>query len=203
MSASSVITVISGPSGSGKNSIIREAAAAGGLSYVTSATTREIRTGERQGVDYYYMTHAEFDSQIQSGNILEWDAFCGNKYGTLRSELASGIAEGRDLILDLTISGAFKVKKEFPENVVTVFVLPPSIDELEKRLRLRLRETQDQINERVSWACSVEIPKVSNFDYIIVNDVLKEAAEELLTIIRAEKHRSLRNADILNRLGFR
>lgn len=204
MSAKGIITVLSGPSGCGKNSIIRTAAEKNGkLSYATSATTREIRAGETEGVDYYYKTREEFDRLIDIGEILEWDEFCGNRYGTLRSELSSKIEAGKDVILDLTISGALAVKKEFPENAVIVFILPPSIEELDKRLHMRSRESDDQIKERVAWAVGNEIRRVENFDYVIINNILEDARDELLTIIHAEKLRCVRNRDVLDRIGLK
>lgn len=203
MSAKGIITVLSGPSGCGKNSIIKAAAGKDRrLSYATSATTREIRSGETEGVDYYYKTGEEFDRLVSTGEILEWDEFLGNRYGTLRSELSSKIEAGKDVILDLTISGALAVKREFPESAVIVFILPPSIEELERRLRMRHRESDEQIRERVKWAVEKEIPQVCKFDNVIVNDILDDARDELLTIINAEKLRYVRNRDILDRLGL-
>ena len=112
-----IITVVSGPSGCGKNSIINAARNINkDLSYVTSATTREIRSGEAEGVNYYYKTNEEFTALIESGEILEWDYFCGNRYGTLKSEILKKIEAGNDLLLDLTIAGAIAVKEAFPEE---------------------------------------------------------------------------------------
>ena len=204
MARRGIITVISGPSGCGKNSIIKAAAEKNPhLSYVTSATTREIRAGEAEGVNYFYKSKEEFDRLVDTGEILEWDEFCGHRYGTLKSEISSKIEAGSDLILDLTISGAIAVKKEFPEDAVTVFVLPPSIEELETRLQYRLRETEPQIRERVANALRSEIPQVGNFDYVLVNDILNDTRDQLLAVIAAERLKYKRNNGILEELNLK
>ena len=204
MTRRGIITIISGPSGCGKNSIIKAAVEKNPLlSYVTSVTTREIRAGESEGVNYYYKSREEFARLIQTGEILEWDEFCGNRYGTLKSEISSKIAAGMDLILDLTISGAIAVKKAFPEDAVTVFILPPSIEELETRLQYRLRETETQIRERVSNALSNEIPQIGNFDYVLVNDVLNDTRDQLLAVITAERLKYNTNKQILEELDLK
>lgn len=199
-----IITVVSGPSGCGKNSIINAARNINkDLSYVTSATTREIRSGEAEGVNYYYKTNEEFTALIESGEILEWDYFCGNRYGTLKSEILKKIEAGNDLLLDLTIAGAIAVKEAFPEDAVSIFILPPSIEELRRRLCLRKRETEEQIESRIQTAVEKEIPCVDKFDYVIVNDVLEEASDTLLGIISAEASQYKRNVDILNELNLK
>lgn len=204
MTKKGIIIIISGPSGCGKNSIIKAAVEKNsGLSYVTSATTREIRAGETEGINYFYKTKAEFERLVGIGEILEWDEFCGNKYGSLKSEITSKIEAGSDLILDLTISGAIAVKKAFPEDAVTVFVLPPSIEELETRLQYRLRETQDQIKERVENALKNEIPKIGCFDYVLVNDILNDTRDQLLSVVAAERLRYTRNQNILKELNLK
>ncbi len=199
-----IITVVSGPSGCGKNSIINEARSLNkNLSYVTSATTREMRNGEAEGVNYYYKTNEEFTALVESGEILEWDYFCGNRYGTLKSEILKKIEAGDDLLLDLTIAGAIAVKEAFPEDAVSVFVLPPSIDELRRRLHLRKRETEEQIESRIQTALEKEIPCADKFDYIIINDVLEEASKTLLGIVSAEASLYRRNVNIINELNLK
>ena len=108
------------------------------------------------------------------------------------------------MILDLTISGALAVKSAFPDDAVIIFILPPSMNELENRLRLRLRETDAQIAERVRWAAAKEIPQAGKFDYVIINDILNEASDELLAVIKAERLKIARNADMADKLleGF-
>lgn len=199
-----VIIVVSGPSGCGKNSIIEAAARQdSNLSYVTSATTREIRPKETEGVTYFYKTREEFEQLIEAGEILEWDEFCGNKYGTLKSELSKKIEQGSDVILDLTIAGAVAVKKAFPDDAAIVFILPPSIKELRTRLSNRQRESDSQIEARIFTAVTKEIPQANKFDYIIVNDVLMKAKDRLLAIILAERLKYKRNQEILDKLNLK
>lgn len=204
MTKRGIITVISAPSGCGKNTLIEEASKySKNLAYVTSATTREIRVGEAEGVNYFYKTEEEFERLIEMGEILEWDSFCNCKYGTLKSQITEKIESGKDLMLDLTISGALAVKEAFPDDTVTVFLLPPSIDELKKRLMLRGRESVEQIEERVKFAVCKEIPQVYKFENVIINDNIEKACSELLAIIDAERVKYKRNKDILDELGLK
>ena len=204
MAKRGIITVISAPSGCGKNTVISEVKNLhDDFDYVVSATTREIRGNEREGVDYFYKTEAEFDRLVESGEILEWDTYQNNRYGTLRSQIEEKIKSGKNLMLDLTISGALAVKEAFPDDTVTVFLLPPSLEELRKRLQLRGRESQELIEKRIETAINEEIPQVHRFDNIIVNDDVSVAGAELLAIIKAEKLKYKRNQEIINELGLK
>ena len=133
--------------------------------------------------------------------MLEWDEFCGNKYGTLRSELETKIEKGLDVILDLTVKGAMAIKAAFPEDSVTVFLLPPSIEELENRIRGRKRETEEQLRDRLAEA-EKEIACFGDFDYVVVSDSITEAPKRLKTIIDAERQKVRRNPEILEMLGL-
>lgn len=198
-----IIAVISGPSGSGKGTLInRIVKQDSNVCYAVSATTREMRYGEAEGVTYYYKSDAEFDALIAKEEILEWDSFCGYKYGTLRSELESKISKGQDVILDLTVPGARAIKNAFPEDSVTAFILPPSIEELERRIRGRQRETEEQLKMRVAEAAK-EIELYREFDYTVINDDLDEGVDSLWAIIKAERLTYKRNCDVLNRLNLK
>lgn len=199
-----IITVISAPSGCGKNTVISEVKSkSDNFDYVVSATTREIRGNEKEGVDYFYKTDSEFMSLVETGEILEWDVYQNNRYGTLKSQIEEKVKLGKDLMLDLTIPGALAVKAAFPNDTVTVFLLPPSISELKKRLLLRGRESSELIQKRLETALTDEIPQADKFDYIIVNDDLKDAGEALLSIINAEKLKYYRNIELLKELGLK
>lgn len=198
-----LIISISGPSGSGKGTLINRASALdGNLCYSVSATTREMRFGEAEGVNYYYKTEEEFDRLINNGDVLEWDSFCGHRYGTLRSELESKISAGRDVILDLTVPGSLAIKKAFPEDTATVFILPPSYEALESRIRGRQRENEEQLAKRVASA-KKEVLLFDRFDYALINGELQEAVENLLAVIKAERLSYKRNKDILERLNLK
>ena len=197
-----LITVISGPSGTGKGTLISGLMQIDSdMHYSVSATTREIRRGETEGVSYYFKTRREFEKLIRDGEVLEWDEFCGNLYGTLKSELQSRVDNGSDVILDITVKGALAIKEAFPEDSITVFLLPPSIKELEERIRGRKRETEEQLRDRLAQA-EKEIAWVKEFDYVLISDSITEAPKRLKGIIDAERKRVRRNPDILERLGL-
>lgn len=197
-----LITVISGPSGTGKGTLISGLMEIDSdMHYAVSATTREKRYGETEGISYHFKTREEFEELIGKGEVLEWDEFCGNKYGTLRSELETKIEKGLDVILDLTVKGAMAIKTAFPEDSITVFILPPSIEELENRIRGRKRETEEQLRDRLAEA-EKEIACFSDFDYVLVSDSITEAPKKLKNIIDAERRKVRRNPDILDVLGL-
>lgn len=198
-----LIAVISGPSGSGKGTLINKIVKQdSNIGYAVSATTREMRNGEAEGVTYYYKSAEEFEWLIAQKEILEWDSFCGYKYGTLRSELESKISAGKDVILDLTVAGALEIKRAFPKDTVTVFILPPSMKELENRIRGRKRETEKQLRMRIE-AASGEIESFRQFDYTVVNDQFETAVDSLWAIVKAERLTYNRNCDVLERLNLK
>ncbi len=178
-----VLLVVSGPSGSGKNTL---------LSYIlenrpdsvhsVSATTRAPRFFEHDGVDYYFKTTAEFERLIDEGGLIEWDKYRGNYYGTLVSDVQRKIDEGLNVVFDITIPGAENVKRLFPNATKTVFVLPPSIRILRHRLVCRKSDDEETINRRIEFAIRSEIEKYRDFDYVLVNDDLDEARKNILAI---------------------
>ena len=198
-----IIAVISGPSGCGKGTLINRIVKQDeNVCYAVSATTREMRYGEAEGVTYYYKSDAEFDRLVAQHEILEWDSFCGFKYGTLRRELESKIAKGQDVILDLTVPGARAIKQAFPDDCITAFILPPSIEELENRIRGRQRETEEQLKLRVAQAAK-EIELFREFDYAVINDDLDAGVDNLWAVIKAARLTYKRNSDVLNRLNLK
>ncbi len=192
-----MILVISGPSGTGKGTLLEQAVLRdNNLRYSVSATTRKPRAGEVQDVSYFFKTNEEFDEMIRSGEILEWDEFCCNRYGTPRTPLAKAIENGTDVVMDITVPGAMAVKEAFSQDCVTVFILPPSMEELERRLRGRRTECEKDIQRRLSKAVE-EMEKQNLFEYRIINDQIDKAAEQLLKILsNAKKNRKNRAADI-------
>ena len=197
-----LITVISGPSGTGKGTLISGLMGIDrDMHYSVSATTREMRRGETEGVSYYFKTRKEFEKLIENGEVLEWDEFCGNLYGTLKSELRNRVDKGSDVILDITVKGALAIKEAFPEDSITVFLLPPSLKDLEDRIRGRKRETEEQLRDRLAEA-EKEIACVKEFDYVLISDSITEAPKRLKGIIDAERQRVRRNPDILKRMGL-
>lgn len=194
-----VLMVISGPSGSGKGTVVkrlREVNPEIGVS--VSATTRSPRDGEVDGEAYYFMTHSEFEKKLAGGEILEHTNYCGNYYGTPKSEVDRVLAEGRDLILEIEVEGAAQVKKLYPE-AVTVMLVPPSLEELKRRLIGRGSEDAETVKKRLERAMR-EIKLAHEYDYVVVNetDGVEACAELILKIITAERQRSFRAKDFIN-----
>lgn len=188
--------VVSAPAGCGKDTILGEALkrtdAAG---YAVSATTREPREGEVNGVHYHFLTRAEFERKIAEKEVLEYTEYCGNYYGTLKRSVDDLLEAGKDAILKIEVEGAMNIKRMFPEARL-VFILPPSWEVLEKRLRDRGTETEDKIIERTAQARN-EVVFAKNYDYLIVNDDLDAAVDDLLAILKAEKLRRDKNDELL------
>lgn len=182
------LLVLSAPSGGGKSSIARNLLQGrDDLGYSVSATTRPIREGERDGVDYYFLTREEFVRRRDAGDFLEWATYGGHLYGTLRSEIERIFARGRHAVLDIEIEGARQIRANFP-NSLHVFVLPPSADVLVGRLAGRKTEPVEVIRERVSRAAD-ELTAVAEYDYALVNEELVVAVAQVAAILDAEARR--------------
>ena len=194
--AKGLLISVSGPSGTGKGSVLaklKELDPSFGTSI--SVTTREPREGEKDGVDYYFKSKEEFTKMVEEGEIIEYDEFVGNFYGTPTIALQEMSEEGTDVLLDLTIAGSLALKENF-EQSVTIFLLAPSYEELENRLRGRGTDTDESIEARLEMARQ-ETNYVGHFDYVVVNDSLDDAVNKIMSIITAEKCRCARNADLL------
>ena len=194
--AKGLLISVSGPSGTGKGSVLaklKELDPSFGSSI--SVTTREPREGEKDGVDYYFKSKEEFTKMVEEGEIIEYDEFVGNFYGTPTIALQEMSEEGTDVLLDLTIAGSLALKENF-EQSVTIFLLAPSYEELENRLRGRGTDTDESIEARLEMARQ-ETNYVGHFDYVVVNDNLDDAVNKIMSIITAEKCRCARNADLL------
>ena len=178
------IIILTAPSGSGKTSIARYLLQAfSNLSFSVSAATRKAREGEVNGKDYYFISEDEFKSHIKNNDFIEWEmVYEGKYYGTLKSELERIWSLGRIPILDIDVHGGIHVQKEYPINTLSLFVKPPSVEELRKRLESRGTETADSINTRVSKA-SYELSFADQFDHVIVNDDLDKACKEAEGIV--------------------
>ena len=182
--------VISGPSGSGKSSLYHAVAPrAGNIEFSISCTTRQPREGERDGVDYHFITEEEFRRRIADGRFAEYADVHGHFYGTLKSELSSRTARGIDVLLDIDVQGAEQLRElarkdpEFRRTLEFVFIAPPSFAELEKRLRGRGTESEESLARRLRNA-RMEMERAKEYEYLIVNDDLAEAAERFLWLIR-------------------
>ena len=179
--------VISGPSGTGKGTICRELLKEIGNEFSVSMTTREPREGEVHGKDYYFVTRENFLNNIEAGNFLEHANVFDNLYGTPRDMVMNRLEKGRNVILDIDVQGGLQVKQAMPEAVL-IFILPPSLAELRRRLEGRGTETAEKVERRLSQALN-EIKLIGEYDYYIVNDNIDEAAALAKSIMTAEAAR--------------
>ena len=179
--------VITGPSGTGKGSICKEILKEIGNEFSVSMTTREAREGEVHGKDYFFVTEEEFRDNIEKGNFLEHASVFEHLYGTPRDMVIKQLERGRNVILDIDVQGALQVKKAMPEAIL-IFLLPPSLHELRRRLEGRGTDSHDVIELRLSRAVS-EIKLIGEYDYYVVNDDIDKALEEVRSIMTAEKCR--------------
>lgn len=181
-----LLIVLSGPSGVGKDVVLSEFLTLGtGVRKCVTCTTRARREGEVDGVDYTFLSVDEFERRISEGGFLESAVYCGNMYGSPRETVERENALGHDVILKIEIQGGLEVKRQKPDCVM-VFLVPPSMEELERRLRERLTETDAEIESRLARARK-ELEAVSNYEYIIENDSVRQAAEELKAVVVAER----------------
>jgi guanylate kinase len=181
------LLVLSSPSGGGKSSIARALLARGDIGYSVSATTRAMRPGERAGVDYHFLSREEFLRREAAGEFIEYATYNGNLYGTLRAEVERLFGEGRHALLDIEVVGARLVRDRFA-NAVNVFILPPSADVLLARLASRGTEGVVVIRQRLAVAAD-ELAAVADYDYVVVNDHLEDAVDQVASIITAESLR--------------
>ncbi len=173
--------VISGPSGSGKTSIVARLRNLPGLFYSLSVTNRPPRPGEKDGVDYHFVTREEFEKMAAGGRLAEYAEVAGNLYGTPAEALERALADGLTALVDIDVQGAMQIKKAFPRARL-IFVSPVSMDVLEKRLRARGTESEQSIRRRLALA-KREMEFMPKYDYTVVNDELEKAVEEVKNII--------------------
>jgi guanylate kinase len=190
-----LLFVLSSPSGAGKSTVARMLLAKdGGIALSVSATTRPIRDGEVDGDDYHFVTDEGFDAKIANGEFLEWAHVFGRRYGTLRSEVRKSIENGCDVLLDIDWQGTQQLKQVDPD-IVRVFILPPSMAELERRLRSRGTDSEQVIANRMKRAAD-EISHWAEYDYVLINDDAEACTEKVHDILEAERLKASRRTGL-------
>lgn len=189
-----LLIVFSAPSGGGKGTILDELKKQNeNLKVSISATTRAPRDKDVNGVNYHFVTKEKFMEMLENGEILEHAEFCGNYYGTPKGPVMELTEKGYDVVLEIEVQGGAQIKKLMPD-CVSIFITPPSLEVLEKRLRNRATEKEEDILKRLATAKG-ELKEAHNYDYVVVNDKLEDAVEDVKAIIKAEKLRYLRNKE--------
>lgn len=186
MNKKGVLMVVSGPSGCGKGTILKKLLSDNSnIYYSVSATTRAPREGEIDGTHYYFITKDEFRNKIKNGDMLEYAEYVGNYYGTPKDKVFSHLEKGHDVILELEVQGAMQIKRSCPEAVL-VFIAPPSVEELERRLVGRGTEKEETIKARLETAME-ELKAQNEYHYLVVNDEVDLAVERIAEVLKNEK----------------
>ena len=186
-----LLFVLSSPSGAGKSTIAKMILEADdGIGLSVSATTRPIRPGEVDGEDYHFVSNEAFEQMVRDGHFLEWAHVFGHRYGTLKSEVIKQIENGRDVLLDIDWQGTQQLKQVDPD-IVRVFILPPSMDELERRLRTRKTDSDQVIAGRMARAAA-EISHWAEYDYVFINDNAEHCRKLVHTVLKAERLKATR-----------
>jgi guanylate kinase len=193
-SAEPLVLIVSGPSGSGKSTLVEKILELPGTMLSVSCTTREPRKTESDGKWYNFVTESEFQQMVARGEFLEYaQVFGKNWYGTPRNALDVAQAQKKDLVLEIDVQGALQVKQKLP-GAVAIFVLPPSRGELERRIRARGQDSEDEIHRRLERA-GQEMLNYSSYDFAVINDNLRRATEDVQSIARGSRCRTARNED--------
>lgn len=193
-----ILIVISGFSGAGKGTIMRELIKKYDYFLSVSATTRKPREGEIEGKDYYFHTVEEFQQMIDNGELIEWAEYVGNYYGTPKKHVEEQLAEGKDVLLEIEMQGGMLVKEQFPEALL-IFISPPSAKVLKERLTGRGTEPPDEIEKRLLRAVE-EVKYMKDYDYIIVNDDLEESVQKVNDLIRYDHYKACNSLPLIEKM---
>ncbi len=189
--------IISGPSGSGKDTILKLVfEKMPEIKFSISSITRDMREGETEGEKYNFISVSAFEDMIKNDRLLEYNRYLGNYYGTPREPVDNVIENGGEIIIEVDVNGAKSIREKLPESV-SVFIMPPSFAELKRRLSGRGTETADLVEKRLSEALN-EISRAEEYDYIIVNDELSTAVDDLICVIKSERYKKNKNLHLVN-----
>ncbi len=192
-----LLIVLSSPSGAGKSTISRMLLAADSeVTMSVSATTRPKRPAETNGLDYHFVDDSEFDRMIEAGEFVEWAHVFGHRYGTPKAPVKQALRRGRDILFDIDWQGARQLEPDFGEHLVTIFLLPPSMDELEKRLRARNQDSEEVIADRMRRAAD-EIDHWAEYEYVLVNRDMDSCLEQVRSIVSAERSKKARQTGLV------
>lgn len=197
MTDSGVLIILSGPSGSGKDTVLNKLTEnRDDIKISISMTTRQKRNDEIDGLNYYFVSREYFEKKIADNNMLEYAEYADNLYGTPKAPVDEMLRNGKAVILKIEVQGAEKIRKIYPE-VISIFLMPPSVRVLEERLRGRNSEDEETINHRLVIARE-EIRRAPEYDYIVINDTVENAVAGIETIINAERQKTFRNKKIIS-----
>lgn len=199
MSKKGIIAIISGFSGAGKGTVVNELVNQYGYAVSISATTRSPRAGEIEGKSYFFKTKKEFEEMIQKDELIEYAQYVENYYGTPKEYVLEQINQGKDVLLEIEMQGALKVKEKFPE-VSLIFITPPSAKELRRRLEKRGTESKEVIDKRVARA-KEECSYMEDYDYIVVNDGLEDCVEQMHALLQSIHFSKNNQKDLIENIG--
>ncbi len=192
-----LLVVISGPSGTGKGTVCKKLLSQReNVRYSVSATTRKPREGEKEGLNYFFVSESQFLDMLEKDALIEWDKYCNNYYGTPKAFVDECLEEGTDVILEITVEGALEIKQKYPECVL-IFLLPPSLEELRRRIVTRATECCDVIEKRLQQATN-ELKYAGKYDYLILNDSVDSAVLNIEKVLDAERLKPSRNIELID-----
>ncbi len=195
--SSGLLIVVSGPAGVGKGTVVSQVRKKNrNVVFSVSATSRNPRPGETHGVNYFFISRQKFEQMIRENELLEWVEYCGNYYGTPKAYVEEQLEKGSIVLLEIEGEGARKVKEPYPRSI-SVFITPPTLEELRRRITKRGTESPDVIEERLRRA-QKELERISDYDYVITNESVDEAAERFLDIIRTEQEKNNYQKSLFN-----